>query len=436
MTRPGVTEVLRKLPEADAAVTRSVIEAADAVGASLLLVGGPVRDLLLERPVRDVDLLVEGKDGEGAEDLAERLAGPTLRVVAHGRFGTVRLEAEGATLDLATTRTETYAYDGALPSVAPGTLAEDLQRRDFAINALALPLSRRARERHTGVVDVAGGLADLERKRLRVLHERSFHDDPTRALRAARLGPRLGFTLARSSRSALRSALRDGAFGHVSGDRLRREIVKLFDDAELGLDPARALRLLADWHVLGMLEPGLTLPREAIAPLRRLGRAVAAPPWRAPRWRPWTSGLALWLAPLSPQLRRRTLRRFALRGALAKRLAEAPRQRERLLRVLARKRGRGAVDAALSGLPEEELHALYAWAGPAERRRIVRYAADDRGRRPPVSGSDLTEIGLAGPAVGRALERIRAGFLDGTVRTRDEALALAREVGRRRGRNR
>jgi tRNA nucleotidyltransferase (CCA-adding enzyme) len=218
----------------------------------------------------------------------------------------------------------------------------------------------------------------------------------------------------------------------VSGERLRRELVKLFDDAALGLDPALALRLLEGWHVLGALEPGLGVPRSAHAPLRRLGRAVVGPPFRRGRWRIWVSGLALWLAPLAPALRRSTLARFAVRGALVQRITGFPRLRDEKLRALARARGRGAIDAALADLDEEWLHALWAVAAPPARRRIVRYADEDRARRAPVSGADLVALGLSGPEIGRALRRIRAAFLDGALQTRDEAIALARELGARR----
>jgi len=434
MSAPALADVLHSMPEAAAALVRAVVEAADKGGTSVYLVGGPVRDLLLGRSVRDVDLLIDPAADESAEKLARSAAPEGVAVRAHDRFGTVTIQSDQVAIDLATVRSESYAHDGALPNVVAGTLAEDLRRRDFTVNALALPLTREARTRYPGVVDVESGIDDLANRRLRVLHERSFHDDPTRVLRAARLAPRLGFALSRASRSALRSALRDGAFGRVSGDRLRREIVKLFDDAPLGLDPARALKLLSDWHVLGALEPGLSLPREAASPLRRVRRCVESPPWRAARWRPWVTGLSVWLAPLAPQLRRRTLRRFAVRGALSERIMSMPKMRERSLRALAKARGRGAIDALLQGLQEEELFALYAWASPAVRRRIARYGGEDRHRRLPVSGSDLTALGLSGPAVGRALERIRVAVLDGSVRSREEALMLAGEVGRQRSR--
>jgi tRNA nucleotidyltransferase (CCA-adding enzyme) len=433
MRSASTTELLRELPESAAALVGAVLAAADERRIAVYLVGGPVRDFLLRRGVGDVDLVVEGRGGEGAAELAGAAAPLGARVRSHDRFGTVSLQQAGASVDLASVRGESYAHDGALPSVRAGSLEEDLRRRDFTVNAMALPLSEAARSRHSGLVDLESGLRDLNERRLRVLHPRSFHDDPTRALRAARLAPRLGFTLTRGSRSVLRDALRDGAFSRVSGDRLRREVIKLFDDARQGLDPARALRLLSDWHVLGALEPGLRLEREAAPALRRMGRTIASPPWQAGRWRPWVSGLAVWLAPLEPGLRRRTLRRFAVRGTVATRIGNFSRARDSWLRSLEGARGRGAVDSVLRAVDDDELHALLASAPPPVRRRIVRYASEDRSRRAPVNGDDLTQVGLTGPAVGRALLRIRAAYLDGAVKTHEEAIALARELLARRG---
>ena len=270
-----------------------------------------------------------------------------------------------------------------------------------------------------------GGLEDLSPRRLRILHPKSFHDDPTRAWRAARFATRLGFRLDRPSRAALRSALRDGAFGAVSGERFRRELEFVFAEAREGAHAGKILRLLDDWHVLGALEPGLALGSDRLVPLRRLSKVTAEPDWPAPRWRSWQAGLAIWLAPHPAALRRRTLERFAVRGETAKRIVEFGRTGERTLRGLAKARGRGAVDATLSGLPEETVQALYAIADLPVRKRILRWAAEDRRRRPPVSGGDLVEAGLEGPLVGKALARIRTGFLDGEIANREEALALA-----------
>jgi len=425
---PGATDLRAAMDEGTAAVVDAVLEASDRLELAVYAVGGPVRDLLLGQPLRDMDLLVEGNAREllGSASLQE------ARVTRHDRFGTIHLKQGGAELDIAATRRESYPHSGSLPRVEPGSLEEDLHRRDFSVNALALPLSKIARKKYRQIVDLHDGLQDLENRQLRVLHARSFHDDPTRALRAARLSPRLGLALTRGSRAALRDALRDGAFGHVSGDRLRRELVKLCEDATLGLDPARGLKLLSTWHVLGALEPGLESSPSAIVPLRRLGRSIADPPWSSSRWRPWVSALSVWLAPLSPALRRRTLRRFSVRGDLAARISRFPRSRDACLAALLRARGRGPIDALLAPLSEEELHALYASAEAKARRRILRFASEDRGRRLPLTGDDLIDIGLRGPAVGRALMRIRTAYLDGAVSNRVEAIALARELASRR----
>lgn len=433
MRAPALRDVLRALPGAARPLVEQLITTAEARGTGLHLVGGPVRDLLLGRPLLDVDVLVEPGPSGGADALARAAAPEGARIVAHERFGTVRMEWQDGAVDLAEVRRESYAHPGALPVVEPGELVEDLARRDFTVNAMAVPLTRDARAAGGGLVDPEGGAADLEGRVLRVLHRVSFRDDPTRALRAARFSARLGFHLSRGSRGALRDALREGAFGSVSGDRLRRELEKLFEDARAGMDPALALRRLAEWHVLGALEPGLELPRTAVAPLRRLGRALVTPWWSYARFQPWAAGLAVWLAPLGPGLRRRALRRLAVRGDRASRLLEFPRQRDRWLRQLSGARGRGAVDRALQGSDEERLLALAVSAPVPVRRRVVRWAGEDRGRRALVGGAELVGLGLAGPDVGRALEAVRAAWLDGVVRTREDALALAREVaGRRR----
>ncbi len=434
MKAPGLREVLRALPAPCRPLVEAVLGVAREKDTDVFLVGGPVRDLLLGRAVRDVDLLVQPDGHGGAAELAAAAAAPGDEVRPHGAFGTVSLRRDGALLDLATTRSETYAHPGALPRVQPGTLEEDLRRRDFGVNALALPLSASARRAGRGIVDAVGGLADLERGVLRVLHKASFHDDPTRALRAARLSARLGFPVSRSSRNALRDALRDGAFARVSGERFLRELERLFEEALQGGDPAAALARLHDWHVLAALEPGLDLPRVARSPLRRLGRGLAEPPWSAPRLQALGAGLAVWLAPHAAALRRRTLERLAVRGERARRIAAFPRERDGWLRSLSRARGRGAVDAALHGVDDERLLALWAWAPAPLGRRIARYAREDRPRREPISGGDLVGIGLEGPAVGRAQRQLRAAWLDGSVRNREEALALAREIADRASR--
>src|SRR5690606_37241488 len=149
---------------------------------------------------------------------------------------------------------------------------------------------------------------------------------------------------------------------------------------------------------------------------------------------PWVAGLAVWLEPAEPMLRRRTLRRLAVRGEAAERIATWPRARASWERALGRARGRGARDAVLVAVDDDRLLALWSVAAPVDRRRIARWANEDRTRRAPATGADLVVAGLAGPVVGVALARIRAAFLDGLVPDRESALALAREVAAREAR--
>lgn len=423
--------VREALPPSLRAVLAALAARAQRKGVGVYLVGGPVRDLLLERELRDVDLLVEGCDASALERLLGSVARENVEVVKHERFGTFALRGPGFAFDVALARRERYAHPGALPEVEPASLAEDLARRDFAVNALAVRLPTSDESGALAIEGPDDALEQLAARVLDVLHAKSFHDDPTRALRAARLAARLDFQLGRSSRTRLRSALRDGAFGSVSGDRLRREFEKIFEDARAGLDPARAIGRLDSWHVLGALEPGLALPRASISPLRRLGRALAAPPWTFARHRAAVAGLSVWLAPLAPGLRKRALRRLAVRGETAARIDAFAKLREPVLRKLERARGRGAADALLGELDEDALLALYAWADTAARRRVARYAGEDRAKKPPIGGSELAELGLEGPAIGSALARVRAAWLDGEIRTREEALGLAGELARR-----
>src|SRR6476620_3675124 len=197
----------------------------------VFLVGGAVRDLLLGHPRADVDLVVEGD----AAALAARLGGAAAE---HERFGTVKVEVGGHELDIASARIETYPAPGALPVVAPAETVEvDLGRRDFTINALAIPLAGETR-----LIDPFGGREDLGAGLLRVLHERSFEDDPTRAIRAARYASRLDLDLEERTREWLVAT----DLGTVSAERAEAELRRLAAEPQA----VRALALLVEWGIV------------------------------------------------------------------------------------------------------------------------------------------------------------------------------------------
>src|SRR3954451_21718243 len=217
------------------------------------LVGGAVRDLLLGRPTADVDLMVEGD----ARALAAQLGGANSE---HQRFGTVKVDVDGHEVDIVGARTETYPEPGALPVVTPAnSVEEDLARRDFTINAMAIPLQG---EPH--LIDPHGAKADLEQGLLRVLHDRSFVDDPTRAIRAARYASRFGFRLEPRTEDLLRQT----DLTTVSADRRRTELERLAaeDNACDGFE------LLAEWGVIHLRAGGIEL-------MQTVDALLEAPHW-------------------------------------------------------------------------------------------------------------------------------------------------------------
>jgi tRNA nucleotidyltransferase (CCA-adding enzyme) len=331
------------------------------------LVGGAVRDLLLRRPRADVDLLVEGD----ATALAADLGGANA---AHERFGTVKVDVGGHELDIAGARTESYPEPGALPVVSPAeSIGEDLARRDFTINAMAIPLQGEPR-----LIDPHGGREDLERELLRVLHDRSFVDDPTRAIRAARYASRFGFGLEPETERLLRQT----DLTMVSADRRRNELERLAAEASA----CDGFELLSDWGVIDLRPGGIELMEGVDALLK-------TPHWAelVPRER------ALAAAALGPPGAEEVLASmWTPRPGEGVELAE---RRDPVELILARAMGADWLD-----------HYLTSW------RRI----------HLEIDGDDLLAAGVEqGPAVGRGLRAARHRKLEGEISGREEELATA-----------
>ena len=170
--------------------------------------------------MKDLDISVVGDAPALAERLADSVSG---RLTVHHRFGTATVVSQGVTVDLVTARRETYRQPGALPDVLPGDIADDLARRDFTVNAMALPLTGS----DTRLVDPHGGRADLDAGIIRTLHPGSFRDDPTRMMRAVRYSSRLDFQLADTTVMELQHALAANALSTISADRIRHELDRI-----------------------------------------------------------------------------------------------------------------------------------------------------------------------------------------------------------------
>jgi tRNA nucleotidyltransferase (CCA-adding enzyme) len=344
----------------------AVRDAAARAGVEAHLVGGAVRDALLGRQTANLDLVLDGDQGS----LIEALGG---EAVVYDRFETATIIVGGAPVDVARARTETYRRPGALPEVSPATLAEDLVRRDFTVNAMAVAVAD-----PDTLIDAHGGLDDLRAGLLRVMHERSFRDDPTRALRAARYAARL--ELGPEPRTL--ELLRATDLNTVSGDRVAAELGKLAAEptARCGFE------LLAEWGLIE-LDAGAGELIEQVAAL------LADAPWESEAQRP-----AALLA--------------AIRGPGAAVHELAAREPGSPSEAVLAARGRSGVELVLA-------RALGAdW--------LDRYLTEWRQVRLEIGGEDLIAAGVAeGPAIGRGLAAALRAKLDGEAPTPDDELRIA-----------
>ncbi|HEX8065150.1 MAG TPA: hypothetical protein VF520_01350 [Thermoleophilaceae bacterium] len=374
------------------------------------LVGGAVRDLLRGARSVDLDVTVEGDATAVARDVAERLGGDA---VIHERFGTATVRAPSATVDLATARRERYERPGALPVVEPAPLGEDLARRDFAVNAMAVALSGDALG---SLVDPHDGRADLDAGVVRVLHERSFVDDPTRLLRAVRYESRLGFRMDSDTEALAREAIAAGALDTVSGPRVRDELMDLLGEVEVG----RAVERLADLGLDRALDPSLRADAEPA-----VSAALACSETGAER------ALAALAALVS--------RDVDGLAPFVERLGLGRSDRDRVLR--AARRGAGLAAPLRADPPPSAVHALLrceppetlalALASGAPAGPVLRFLADLRDVHLEITGDDLVEAGVPrSPAIGRALDETLRRKLDGEVAGREDELRLALELAR------
>jgi tRNA nucleotidyltransferase (CCA-adding enzyme) len=397
-------ERLRALPAAE-----PVLAALDGEP-RVWVVGGAVRDLLLDGSPSELDLVVEGDALEVARRAARRLDGEML---VHERFGTASVRSDAGTFDLAGARRESYPRPGALPVVElRATLEDDLLRRDFTVNTLALRLA------DGELRSAPGAREDLDARVLRVLHDASFRDDPTRLLRLARYAGRLGFEVEPHTAALARLAASVGALGTVSGERLGAELRLLASEPQ-----PDALAALDEQGVGRALLPGFRFDRALAA------RAVVLCPVDA------RAGLAAIGSAVrdarAPELAAR-LRELGLPASEAEALTACA-ELDRLLSTLRGARPSEA-DEVLRHRPLEAA-VLAAAAGSEAARDWL-----ERGRhlRVEIGGHDLLAEGLTGPAIGRGLLAARAALLDGAAGDRDSQLAaaLAASGGRGGGRRR
>lgn len=399
---------------------------AGAAGARAFAVGGVVRDLLIdggpgERPDRrDIDVVVEG-DGLA---LARRVAGALGgALTVHEAFGTASLEGLAiGRLDVATARAERYALPGALPTVRPGTIADDLERRDFTVNAMAVELASGTFE----LLDPLGGREDIRGRRIRVLHPLSFVEDPTRIVRAARYATRLGFALDRGTARVQALALRLAPYPALSAQRVAAEIERLLDEPA----PDAALARLGAAGAFRLLDPRARCSR-AVAE-----RVAALPPAIG-----WTRRHDLPASPLElAALVIAAGQAAAVRPSVLRGLGFAGEPHARLLRAVETVPALVAHLGAMGAAPPSAQAAVlrdrpaidlaWAWLIGHEtgRERLDWYLDTASPIRGELGGEDLVALGVPrGPAVGLALRRLRDARLDGRAQSREDEAALVGE---------
>jgi tRNA nucleotidyltransferase (CCA-adding enzyme) len=395
------------------------------------LVGGAVRDLMLGRVPRELDVVVGGGEASlspalpFARELAARLDA-LAETSEHERFGTALVTWDGAQVDVASARRERYAVPGALPEVEPATLEEDLLRRDFTVNALAVTLdSTRPGEVHAP----PGALEDLRAGRLRVLHNASFRDDPTRLLRLARYAARLGFEVEAETLRLAREAIGGGALKTVSRDRVAAELAL----AAAERDPVGAFVALDDLGALGALDLPSPFDRSladaALSLLPQDGsRAVLT---LAVAFHPAEP------APAALEDVRVRIEELTVNGETCARVREAALGSFALAPPLANDPScpPSRLRALLGGVRPEAVAltaAMATRASPEAQEAASRWLSELRHVTLEIDGGDLLGAGVPeGPEIGQRLQRALARKLDGELdgEGRDAELAAALEGG-------
>ena len=412
---------LKKLPKEIQDLLKLSGQAARQMDLRAYLVGGIVRDLLLGVKNFDLDILVEGDGIVFAEVMAATLEGKLTR---HRRFGTATvLLAHGLKIDIATARKEIYPYPGSLPEVSPGSLRDDLLRRDFTINAMAIAISG---DGFGKIIDIFSGQRDLRGSLIRVLHDLSFIDDPTRILRAIRFEQRLGFRIETHTLGLLKAASRKKMLQKIQPQRLRDELILLLKEKV----PLRQLRRIKILVGFDFISPHLAFSLKQYRLLEAAGKEIS---WfknkhytrrHLDSWIIYLMGL---LDALDLAQTKSACKKFAFSGGEEKRVFSYKRFGLKVAEKLSKA---GIKPAEVFGLLEplsyETIVMIKAkYRNPDIQRHIADFFAVYNGMRLHISGEDLHRLGISpGPAYKKIFSRVLKAKLNGLVKTKGEELSL------------
>ncbi|MDH4099343.1 MAG: CBS domain-containing protein [Nitrospirota bacterium] len=418
----GVQSLLReKLPSDILDILKTAGRLAQEMGFSAYLVGGFVRDLLLSYDNLDIDIVVEGDGIAFAQKLAARYHG---RVKAHQKFGTAVIQLpDGKKFDIATARTEYYERPGALPTVELGSIKKDLYRRDFTINTLAIKLD----ERDFGIlIDFFGGRRDIKEKSIRILHNLSFVEDPTRVFRAIRFEQRFNFRISKHTQSLIRNAVSMDLFHRLSGGRLYTELRLIFTEAE----PIKSVRRMGELGLLRFIHPDIAVSRKLTELLKSTAEVVA---WYRLQYfeeevELWVLYLMALLEPLSREGVEEVIRRLAVPARVSMLLLSQKDHAETVARTICRP-GRlkpSTVYHVLHPLSVEVLlNAMARCRDEEGKRRVSSFLTSLRSVKPAITGKDLQKLGVKeGPSYRDILKKLLDARLDGEVVDKEGELSL------------
>jgi len=398
---------------------------ADLMGFNAYLVGGLVRDILLKRENLDVDIVIEGDGIKFAQEFA---AQHEVKVRSHKKFGTVVLVfADGFKVDVATARIEYYDFPAAPPTVEMSSLKMDLYRRDFTINTLAIKLNRRD---YGTLIDYFGALKDIREKALRVLHNLSFVEDPTRVLRAIRFEQRFGFRIGKLTLGLMKNAVAINCFKSLSGRRLFLELKLLLMEPE----PIPAIERMNEFDLLKVISPEIHLSadlkmlfeeiRGIIAWFNHLYLEEPYDPWKL-YWHGLTSAL-------DPKALQTLEERLQMGDAESRRMVAQRTEMNFVLDKLFRSKGESThyeLYKLLSSYDTETLLFMMAKANNRIiKRQISNFFTRLKGAKISLTGRDLKHLGFKpGPLYRQILDALLEAKLNNKVNTREDELLFVRE---------
>jgi tRNA nucleotidyltransferase (CCA-adding enzyme) len=416
----NLSQLMReRLPAGVADLLVRVGELSEARQQRMCLVGGAVRDLLMGRRNLDLDLVAEGdalglagelaKLGELSGVVDEGVQG---KVTLHRRFGTAKFRWGDLTVDLAMARSETYARPGALPTVQPGAIEDDLRRRDFTINAMAVFLTPTS---FGQLLDPHGGREDIDRGLVRILHEGSFIDDATRMLRAVRYEQRLAFKLEENTERLLRENM--SMLDAISGSRIKRELELILSEE----CPERMLQRAQGLGILRQLAPSIAIDDCMVERFQQAREQQQSDPM-------------VYMLLLIYRLEEDDIENFITRLDVTGQWAKAMRQIPRLKNDMPYLDNQDLSPSAICRLLqpyfiESLIAGMLACESEVGRSNVERYLNQLRYVNPSLEGSDLQRLGVpSGPRMGRMLETLRDAKLDGQVVTKEEEETLVRRL--------